>query len=207
MANLGLAILKKRARELKDRVHTRAFLTQRYGTEFDSKGRARCPCSERHNNGDTKPSFTVDDNGSCQCWSQHCFGDDPTGVFGVIREKDGVGFAEAVQIVSDHAGERVNGNGVLPQSVRPPASTSTVVRRTVSPGGQGKLAAEYVYADRHGNDVLMVRRFEYDGGKSFAQFSPDGEGGWVTGAKGIKCRRVVMLWTSRRPRERLRCTA
>ena len=174
--------LKTRARELKAHLHTRAFLTQRYGTEFDSQGRARCLCPERHANGDTTPSFTVDDDGRCQCWSQHCFGEKPTDVYGVIQAKDGVGFAEAVRAVAEYAGGRVNGNGAvhtLPSSPPSPGANSPQ-------GSESRLVTEYIFSERDGSDVLKKCRYEHaDGSKSFAQYSSDGNGGWVKGAKGV----------------------
>ena len=167
MANLELS---ERAQKLKGRVDTKAFLTHRYGTQFDAHGRAQCLFPERHNNRDANPSFSVDEN-RCHCWSQHCFGDKPTDIYGVIQKRDGVGFVEAVDIVAEYTGERGNGSVGIDDSRRE--------RQPIAPNlpasNTGKQVAEYIYPDRSGNNVLMVRRLERDdGGKSFTR--PQGSG-------------------------------
>lgn len=167
MVNHGLNEPKSRARELKSRVNTRAFITHRYGRAFDAKGRTNCIRSERHRNADRNPSFTADDQGRCHCWSQHCFGDNPTDIFGVIMEMESIGFGEAVRIVEQYCGVS-------------PASTAKT-------NGSGEVVADYVYTDRHGEPVLLVKRIQLtDGSKTFAQFSPNGYGGWKAGTDGVK---------------------
>ena len=91
--------LKAKAREVESSVDVRAFIANRYATVFDVNGKGTCPCRENHRNGDATPSFTVDTQGRCRCWSQSCFGDKPADLFKVIMVKEKVGFAEAVRIV------------------------------------------------------------------------------------------------------------
>ncbi|MBQ43076.1 MAG: hypothetical protein CME15_11490 [Gemmatimonadetes bacterium] len=158
---------------LKERVDPAQFALDRYGIEFDASGKARCPQSDRHNNGDRNPSFHLRKT-RFKCYSQGCFGDKPVDVFGLVMNMDGVGFADAKRIVAEYAG--VNGNG----------STSGPPARPHGPPRQnGKVAAKYVYTDRHAEPVRLVKRIEYpDGAKTFHQLYPDGQGGWKYPEKG-----------------------
>jgi putative DNA primase/helicase len=47
--------------------------------------------------------------------------------------------------------------------------------------------AAYDYEDEDGTVLFQVRRYETaGGGKTFLQYRPDGEGGWISGTKGVK---------------------
>ena len=157
--------------EMKKRVDPAAFAGERYGIQFNASGKARCPHADRHSNGDRNPSFQVH-KATFRCWSQGCFGEKGVDVFGLVMDMDGVGLSEARRIVA----EFVKSNG---------STSGTPAHPQGAPRQNGQVAAEYVYTDRHGEPVRLVKRIEFpDGGKTFHQLYPDGHGGWKYPEKG-----------------------
>ena len=154
------------AQYLKEQLDVRTFLSRRYDMVFDRSGRARCPMSEHHKNGDANPSFWVKD-GHCKCALGH-FGEKGTDVYGVIQKMEGIGFSDARKIVAEAVG--VSGKTPTPRSALPDMSRETTA------------TSEYVYTDPAGDTVRMARRTDYsDGSKKISLFSPDGNGGWSSG--------------------------
>ena len=83
--------------------YSEQFARDRYGVEFDSRGWARCPHADRHNNGDQNPSFQLH-KATYKCWSQQCFGERGVDVFGLVMDMEGLGLNDAKKVVAGYAG-------------------------------------------------------------------------------------------------------
>lgn len=136
-----------------------------YGVTFNASGRGRCPFPERHNNGDSHPSFHLDrKHQRARCESQDCF-KGAVDVIGLVMKMDGVNFKGAVQKLAQRAGL----NNGYP---RPPAQSQS-----------RKVLTTHSYQDEQGSLLYQILRYEP---KDFVFRRPDGMGGWIWNREGVR---------------------
>lgn len=134
-----------------------------YGITFNERGQARCPFTERHNNGDATPSLHLDrKHQRVRCYSQDCFSG-AVDVIGMVMKMDGIGFKAARQKLTQRFGLS-NGPTHPPTQDRP------------------QIVATFDYRDEGRNLLYQtVRKEPGTGGrgKDFVIRRPDGKGNWV----------------------------
>lgn len=159
------------------------------GIKLEGKGAERRACCPIHNG--KRDSFALNvETGQWQCFSD-C--SDSGDVFKLEMLLTGKTFKEVVPVLAEFGIEPLKKTGTgstsSSRSTPRPSSTRSTTPKPKASGEEapkvrqfGKMVASYDYHDREGNLLYQVRRYEP---KAFAQFTPDGKGGWKAGLKGL----------------------